>query len=195
MGYHTFPLDNADALEDPTRFRFCSREELLALIDPSPTAVVADLGSGTGFYTDEVAPFVDRVHAVDVQEGMHDIYREKGLPENVDTVTAEVADLPLPGDTVDAAYSTMTYHEYAGEDALAEIDRVLRPGGVHVVVDWTAEGPGESGPPTDERFSLAAALDHHRAAGFRVEEARTRPETFALAARTPVESESEGDGD
>ena len=190
MGHHTFPLENADALEEPTRFRFCSREELLALIDPSPAAVIADLGSGTGFYTDEVAPFVEHCYAVDVQTGMHDRYREKGLPGNVEPVTAGVEDLPLPDDALDAVYSTMTYHEYAGEETLAEVGRVLRPGGVHAVVDWTGEGSGESGPPTSERFALADALEHHREAGFRVDEARTRPETFLLSARTPA-----GDGE
>jgi len=187
MGYHTFPLENADALEDPTRYRFCSREELLDLVDPSPAAVVADLGSGTGFYTDEVAPFVDHLYAVDVQSGMHDRYRENGVPGNVELVTAGVEDLPVPDDTLDAAYSTMTYHEYAGGETLAEIRRALRPGGVHAVVDWTSEGTGDRGPPTAERFGLAAAVAHHRDAGFAVDTARTRPETFVLAARAPVE--------
>ncbi len=192
MGYHTFPLSNAEALEDVSRFRFCSREELLSLVEPSPTTTVADLGSGTGFYTDEIAPFVGRCHAVDVQSGMHDRYREKGVPDNVELVTAGVEDLPFPDDALDAAYSTMTYHEYAGEETLTEVHRVLRPGGVHAVVDWTAEGAGESGPPTAERFSLAEAVGHHRDAGFRVETSSARPETFVLAARTPV---GDGDGD
>ncbi len=187
MGYHTFPLENADALEDPTRYRFCSREELVDLVDPSPNAVAADLGSGTGFYTDEVAPFVDHLYAVDVQSGMHDRYREKGVPGSVELVTAEVGDLPMPDGALDAAYSTMTYHEYAGEETLAEIRRALRPGGVHAVVDWTSEGSGDRGPPTDERFALADAVTHHREAGFTVDAARTRPETFVLAARTPAE--------
>ncbi len=183
MGYHTFPLDNADALEDPTRYRFCSREELVALVDPGPESTVADLGSGTGFYTDEIAPFAGRVYAVDVQEGMHDRYREKGLPDNVDPVTAEVGDLPFADGDLDRAFSTMTYHEYAGDGALEEVARALREGGVHAVVDWTRQGAGERGPPTDERYDLEAAIAHHREAGFAVERARTRPETFVLAAR------------
>ena len=183
MGYHTFPLENADALEDPTRFRFCSQEELLDLVDPSPAAVVADLGSGTGFYTDELAPFVDHLYAVDVQSGMHDRYREKGVPGNVELVTAGVEDLPVPDGALDAAYSTMTYHEYATAGTLAEVTRALRPGGVHAVVDWTSEGTGERGPPTDERYDLETAIGHHREAGFAVERARTRPETFVLSAR------------
>ncbi|WP_139136090.1 class I SAM-dependent methyltransferase, partial [Haladaptatus sp. W1] len=90
---------------------------------------VADLGSGTGFYTDDVASFGEAsnvsVYAVDMQDAMHDYYREKGVPENVALVTATIDDLPFDDDELDAAFSTMTFHEFASEDALAEVGRVL----------------------------------------------------------------------
>jgi hypothetical protein len=50
---------------------------------------------------------------------MHDYYRKKGVPENVDLVTSGVDDLPLDSDSLDAAFSTMTYHEFASEQALS----------------------------------------------------------------------------
>jgi ubiquinone/menaquinone biosynthesis C-methylase UbiE len=183
MGFHTFPVENADALEDPSRYRYCSREELLSALDVAPESTVADLGSGTGFYTDDVAPFAGTVYAVDAQEGMHEKYREKGIPDNVDPVTAGVGNLPFADDHLDRAFSTMTYHEFAGDGTLAELSRVIRENGLLVTVDWTAQGAGESGPPTAERYDLAAALSHHRDAGFTVEEATTRPETFVVVAR------------
>lgn len=49
MGFHTFPIERADKLEDPSRYRFCSREELLEMLATEAEDVVADLGSGTGF--------------------------------------------------------------------------------------------------------------------------------------------------
>ncbi|MHC3438899.1 class I SAM-dependent methyltransferase [Natrialbaceae archaeon A-gly3] len=183
MGFHTFPIDRADALEDPARYRFCSREELLSMLDLDAEAVVADLGSGTGFYTDDIAPFAETVYAVDVQEEMHDIYREKGVPEPVEFVTAEVSSLPFAEDHLDGAFSVMTHHEYASGETFAELARVLRPGGRLVTVDWSADGAGEDGPSTDERFGLGDATDHLEAAGFSIESARTRPETFAIVAR------------
>jgi predicted TPR repeat methyltransferase len=77
MGHHTFDAGKAAKLEDAAaRYRSVSREELLWALDPTGTDAVVDLGSGTGFYTDDVAPHVDRVYAVDVQEAMHDHYRE-----------------------------------------------------------------------------------------------------------------------
>ena len=183
MGFHTFPIDRADALEDPARYRFCSREELLSMLDLEADAVVADLGSGTGFYADDVAPFAETLYAVDVQEEMHELYREKGAPEHVEFVTAEVSSLPFAEDHLDGAFSIMTHHEYASEDSFAELARVLRPGGRLVTVDWSADGTGEDGPSMDERFGLEEATEHLEAAGFSIESAINRPETFAIVAR------------
>lgn len=183
MGFHTFPVERAAKLEDVSRYRYCSRDELLDLLEPDPVATIADLGSGTGFYTDDVAPFFQTVYAVDVQEAMHETYREKGIPDTVQTVTAEADDLPLEDDHLDLAFSTMTYHEYATEAALVEVRRVLRDSGSLVTVDWSSEGSGEAGPPLDQRYDLSDALTHHRSVGFEVETARTRPETFVVVAR------------
>jgi len=181
MGFHTFDAAKAEKLEDAAaRYRFCSREELLGALAPAAGWHVADLGSGTGFYTDDVAPRVDHVHAVDVQDAMHDAYRQKGLPENVDLVTADVADLPLGDDSLDGALSTMTFHEFAGEDSLAELARVLRDGARLAIVDWSANGHGTDGPNPAERFSASDAESLLADAGFTVERADERIETFAV---------------
>lgn len=182
MGFHTFPIERAAELEDASRYRYCSREELLGPLALSGTETVADLGSGTGFYTDDIAPFAGRVYAVDLQEEMHEIYREKGLPENVTPVTADIADLPFEDGECDAAVTTMTYHEIYSEAALAEINRVLRPKGRFAVVDWTAAGAGEEGPSIGERYDLASARTQLEEAGFNVEFSNERPETFTILA-------------
>lgn len=113
---------------------------------------------------------------------MHEYYREKGVPENVDLVTSDVSDLPFDDGGVDAAFSTMTYHEFASDEAIAEIRRVLAPDGRLVIVDWAATGSGEDGPPVNERYSADEATDTLRDAGFTVEHEAVRPETFLLAA-------------
>jgi ubiquinone/menaquinone biosynthesis C-methylase UbiE len=182
MGFHTFDVDRADRLEDDSRYRYVSVDELLALFDPEG-AVVADLGSGTGFYTDDVAPYADLVYAVDVQPAMHDYYREKGAPDNVEFVTAEAADLPFGDGALDAVFSTMTFHEFASEAALAEVARVLGDGGRLGVADWTAQGLGEAGPPMDERYDLDDAVAMAETAGLAVERGDERRETFVLRAR------------
>ncbi|APW98405.1 SAM-dependent methyltransferase [Halobiforma lacisalsi AJ5] len=181
MGYHTFDAERADKLEQSgQRYRFVSAEELLWALSLSADDTVADLGSGTGFFTDDVAPHAGTVHAIDVQEEMHEYYRQKGVPENVTLVTSDVSDLPFDDDALDAAFSTMTYHEFASDEALAEIRRVLATDGRLVLFDWTATGSGTSGPPLDERYSPDEAVDALRNAGFTVEHEAVRPETFLL---------------
>ena len=74
----------------------------------------------------------------------------------------------------------MTYHEFAGSDALRELARAVRPGGRLVIADWSAEGLGETGPPLDERFTAeetATSLQDH---GFKIRHQTTRTETFIL---------------
>lgn len=183
---HTFDPAKADRLEDVGRYRYCSRDELVGMLAPEPDDAVADLGSGTGFYTVDVAPHVGTLHAVDVQRVMHELFREKGVPGNVELVTAEVAELPLADDSLDRAFSTMTFHEFAGTGALDELARSIGPGGRLVSVDWSAAGNGEAGPPRGERHDLDSAVELVEDAGFAVGFAEERPETFALVADLPA---------
>ncbi|RQG95531.1 class I SAM-dependent methyltransferase [Natrarchaeobius chitinivorans] len=183
MGFHTFPTDRADALEDPSRYRFCSREELLEMLSLESGAGVADLGSGTGFYSREVAPFVETLYAVDVQEEMHEYHREVGIVESVELVTADVDSLPFDDDELDAAFSTMTHHEYATDETMRELARVVRPEGRLVTVDWSASGTGEEGPPMDERFGVDEVVNQLENAEFTVDRVHDRPETLAVVAR------------
>lgn len=188
MGFHTFDAANAEKLDDAAaRFRYVSAEELVWATDPTETDVLADLGSGTGFFTSKVAAHAGTVYGVDVQAAMHDHYRAKGTPENVELVTAEVADLPFDDGELDGAFSTMTYHEFASEAAIDEIGRVVASGGRVAIADWSAHGSGEAGPPVDERYSLDDAESAFEAGGFEVEFAASRPETFLLVVRAPSE--------
>ena len=179
---HTFDPATADRLDDVGRYRYCSRDELVDVLDPAPGDAVADLGSGTGFYTVDVAPYVGTLYAVDVQPVMHELFERKGLPGNVEPVTAEVADLPFADDGLDRAFSTMTFHEFAGTGALDELARTIRPSGRLVSVDWSADGEGAGGPPLGERHDVDSARELVEEAGFEVGLARERPETFVLVA-------------
>ncbi|MFB6311288.1 MAG: class I SAM-dependent methyltransferase [Salinirussus sp.] len=182
MGFHTYDVDRADRLEEESRYEWCSAEELRSVLAPSAGEVVADLGSGTGFYTDVIAPWAGTVYAIDVQTEMHSIYGHKGVPDNVRRLTAEVADLPLATNSLDAAYSTMTYHEYATEEAHSELARVLRPGGRLVTVDWSRHGDRPDGPPLDQRYDLGHCIAATEAVGFTIDRAVSRTETFLCRA-------------
>ena len=179
---HTFDPANADRLDDVSRYRYLSRDELVSLLDPDPDDRIVDLGSGTGFYTSDVAPYAGATCGVDVQPAMHALYRENGVPASVSLVTAGIGALPFADAAFDGAFSTMTFHEFAVPGALAEVARVLRPGARFATVDWSAAGEGAAGPPLGERHDADSASALVEDAGFAVRRADERPETFAMVA-------------
>ena len=111
---------------------------------------------------------------------MHDYYREKGVPENTGLVTSGVDSLPFASGHLDRAVSMMTYHEVASDQARSELARVLTPGGRLVIGDWSADGPGEDGPPLEERFTMDEVTTALRNADFEIDFQAGRPETFLV---------------
>jgi ubiquinone/menaquinone biosynthesis C-methylase UbiE len=89
-------------------------------LSANSTAVVAEFGGGTGFYTGTVARDAKRVYGLGLQVKTHDYGREKGVPGNVEFVTTDATDSPFDDRSPDAALPTMTYHELASTDALRE---------------------------------------------------------------------------
>ena len=108
---------------------------VLGLIDPA--LVVGDLGCGTGQLSETIAPHVKRVVAVDSSSDMLDAARTR-LAElsNVDVRQGELEALPLEAGELDAAMMSLVLH-YSPDPALAlaEVARVLRPGGRLLIVD------------------------------------------------------------
>ncbi|MFB6086308.1 MAG: class I SAM-dependent methyltransferase [Halodesulfurarchaeum sp.] len=178
---HTFDPTSAHALEGDDRFRFLSRDELITALDDARGGTVADIGSGTGFYTREVAPFVEHLYAVDVQEEMHEHFSGRGIPTNVEMVLTPARSLPFETDTLDGLYTTMTFHEIE-KTAPAEFARVVRSGGSIVIADWSRNGTGERGPPLSERESASTAVAALEDDGFDITRAVERPETFFVEA-------------
>ena len=99
--------------------------------------IVGDLGCGTGQVSAALAPFVQRVVAVDGSAAMLQAARKRlhGLG-NVDLRRGEIEALPIDDGRLDAATLMLVLHHIAQpSNALAEVGRVLKPGGRLVVVD------------------------------------------------------------
>ncbi len=102
-----------------------------------PAWTVGDLGCGTGQMTAALAPFVDRVIAVDGSAAMLQAARKRlqGFA-NVELRRGELEALPLDDARIDAATLTLVLHHLPEpEHALREVARVLKPGGRLILVD------------------------------------------------------------
>jgi ubiquinone/menaquinone biosynthesis C-methylase UbiE/DNA-binding transcriptional ArsR family regulator len=116
---------------------------VLGLIDPSLT--VGDLGCGTGQLAETVAPHVHRVIAVDASEDMLTAARARlDTLSNVDLRKGDLEALPIPAGELDAAVMSLVLH-YSPDPAraLAEVARVLQPGGRVLIVDMLPHEHGE----------------------------------------------------
>lgn len=108
---------------------------LAALLPPE--WVVADLACGAGSVTARLAPHVARVVAVDGSPEMLAAARQRarGLA-NVEFHEADLAALPIADGACDGALLLLALtHLEQPAAALAEMARILRPGGRAVVVD------------------------------------------------------------
>lgn len=161
-----------------------SRSRLCEVLEPQPGERLLELGPGTGYYTGTVAETIGpagMVHAVDVQRPMvadlQTRLREHGH-DNVAPVCGDGRKLPYPADSFDAAYLVLVLGEIPDQKrALAELERVLKPGGRLVV--------GESLP--DPHFVTRETLRNHaERQGFRFETAvGTRGSYFARVSVPP----------
>ena len=171
---------------------------LLGLLDDGWT--VGDLGCGTGPVSEALAPFVGRVVAVDDSAAMLGAARHRLADyRNVEIRKGDLDGLPLESGELDAAVVFLVLHHLAEPPAaLAEIGRVLRPGGRLLIVDMTPHDRAEYRQRMGhlwQGFSeaqLAGWLDAEGWTGVRYRVLPADPEAkgpslFAASARRPFE--------
>ena len=102
-------------------------------------AAVVDLAAGTGKLTRRLAGRFSSVTAVEPLERMRAVLEDRIPFVRVLAGTAEA--IPLPDAGVDAVFVAEAFHWFDPQPAVAEIARVLRPGGGVAVLynrrDWT----------------------------------------------------------
>jgi len=144
---------------------------LVEMMSLEPDEVIADIGSGTGYFSLRMAPRVPdgRVVAVDIQPEMNAIL-EKSAKElgisNVETVLGTITDVKIPPNTVDVVLFVDAYHEFSHPwEMKRSLMRALKPGGRIVLVEYRAEDPDVLIKP-HHKMSESQALIEFEAAGF-----------------------------
>lgn len=124
--------------EQLRRDLFGSRLDLQVALALLPKhSVVGDLGCGDGQLSAMLAPWAERVVAVDASTQMLAAARERlAAFSNVEVLHADLERLPIPDASLDVAVLALVLHYLADPPAvLAEAHRALRQGGRIVVVD------------------------------------------------------------
>jgi ubiquinone/menaquinone biosynthesis C-methylase UbiE len=179
--------------------------ETLARTDFGPEDRILDVACGTGRLLDTLARDhpPERLAGVDLSRGMLEVARGR-LPSKVRLAQGNAAALPFPAGSFDRVVSVSAFHFWPRPDAgLEEIRRVLTPGGVLTLTDWSRDFWG----PRFREFWLRALDPAHfrtwnrsevigmlERAGFRVLEAdlyRIRPTwgMMTLTAKRPPGAE------
>jgi SAM-dependent methyltransferase len=100
---------------------------LVAELRMGPGSVVVDLGAGTGKLTRQLVATGARVIAVEPVEAMRATLA--GAVPGVEILGGAAEAVPLRDGVVDVVVAAQAFHWFRAVDALAEIRRVLRPGG------------------------------------------------------------------
>lgn len=174
----------AKVFDDPARDAWQKPREVIAALSPAPDAVIADVGSGTGYFAVRLARFVPkgRVYGVDTEPDMvkylDDRAKREGLA-NLVSIAGRPGDANLPA-KVDLVLMVDVYHHISDREAyFGKMRGSLNAGARVAIVDFRPDAP--SGPPKRERIPPAQVKAELARAGYALsKEHEFLPQQFFL---------------
>jgi len=159
----------AKVFDDPKRDAWQKPHEVIGALALKPDAVVADIGSGTGYFSVRFAHMVPkgRVYGVDTEPDMVKYLAERAKREGLGNVTAVAA---TPGDPrlpekADLIILVDVFHHVENRERyFSKLRDSLKPGGRVAVIDFRMESP--EGPPKAARIAPAQVKAELKRAGY-----------------------------
>ena len=146
---HKFDAKKAGILDSIDRRKFLNPDSILKKAGLDIDTVLADLGCGSGYFTIPASLMVKKVYAIDMQQEMLGIVREKikkGKLANIETLLSKESSIPLPDKSVDVLFMANVFHELDDRGGiLKEAKRILsvvsicEDGGFRIV-EWLEAG-------------------------------------------------------
>jgi ubiquinone/menaquinone biosynthesis C-methylase UbiE len=167
----------ADWLERQSRESEEQTQLIVAKMNLRDGDIVADIGSGTGFFSRKMARRVapsGRIYAVDIQPQMLELLgkyaREEGT-DNIVPVLGEEANPRLPAGEIDWILLVDAYHEFQQPEVMLERMRdALAPDGRVALAEYRREGTSARHIRLDHRMSVEQVLKEWEPAGFELVE-------------------------
>lgn len=138
---------------------FSSPEQNIEKVHIDPGMKIADLGSGTGFYSIAAAKLTGpsgRVYSVDVQKELLEKLKNESLNQrisNIETIWADLDEMngtKLADNIIDRVIvANVLFQVENKENLIKEAKRILRPNGKLLFVDWTDSYGGLGPQPKD----------------------------------------------
>lgn len=181
---HKFDAKKAGILDDPERVKILDPDGILEKLELSGEMVLADLGCGTGFFSIPAARRVKKVFALDIQQEMLDILRDKIKKEkitNIEVILSGESSIPVSDISVDILLIVNVFHELEDKSSiLKEVKRVLKMNGRLIIIDWK-KIEMDFGPPFRDRLDEKNVIDTCYGNGFtRLERSNIGPYNYLL---------------
>jgi SAM-dependent methyltransferase len=159
----------AQEFDDPKRDAWQKPHEVIQALALKADAIVADIGSGTGYFSVRLAHMVPkgRVYGVDIEPDMVKYLAERAKRDglkNLISVKGEPGD-PLLPEKVDLILMVDTYHHIEDRDRyFRTLHNSLKPGGRIAIIDFRMDSL--DGPPKSARSTLEAIEAELNRAGY-----------------------------
>ena len=146
----------AKRFDDPKRDAWQKPHEVIEALKLKPDAVIADIGSGTGYFAVRFAHMAaqGRVYGVDTEPDMVKYLNERARREglkNLQSVAAEPGNPRLP-EKADLIILVDVYHHIdKREHYFKQLQASLKPGGRLAIIDFRLDSP--EGPPVAARIA------------------------------------------
>lgn len=159
----------AKVFDDPKRDAWQKPHQVIRALALKPDAVIADIGSGTGYFAMRFAHMVPngRVYGVDTEPDMVKYLAERAKREGMGNVTAVAG---APGDPrlpekADLIILVDVYHHVENRERyFSRLRDSLKPGGRVAVIDFRMDSP--EGPPKAARIAPAKVTSEMKQAGY-----------------------------
>lgn len=163
----------ARIFDDPQRDAWQKPHEVIQALKLKPDAVIADIGSGTGYFSARFAHMVPqgKVYGLDTEPDMvkylADRAQREGL-KNVTAVQAKPGEPRLP-EKADVVVLVDVYHHVENrEQYFRQLQTSLKPGGRLAVIDFRMDS--KVGPPPSARIAPEQVKAELQRAGYRLTE-------------------------